>query len=35
MDKTAEELQIEAETKYNKFYNIFNSKNIVNLILQK
>jgi hypothetical protein len=35
MKKTAKELEIESNIKYNKFYNIFNSKNIINLILQK
>ena len=33
--KSADELVIESNTKYNIFYNRFNSKNIVNMILQK
>jgi hypothetical protein len=35
MAKSADELKLESNTKYNKFYNTFNSKNMVNLILQK
>ena len=35
INKSIEELEIESNEKYKKFYNIFNSKNIVNLITQK
>ena len=35
INKSAQELEIESNEKYKKFYNMFNSKNIVNLITQK
>ena len=35
INKSPQELEIESNEKYKKFYNIFNSNNIVNLITQK